>query len=154
MSDSHGVFLAVAFVTAAALAAASGAAGADTIRPGYWESTSRVTSPIHTTKTERRCITATDVGKFMACRINHIYQCSCPGQVTSGGVIRFQGRCVDKHGQSALIEGHGDYTETTLSLAAHVTAKWHGLPISIDAATEARRIGDDCPAQATPGSGR
>ena len=58
---------------AAALALAGAAAAQSAINPGYWETTSRVTSPFPTKKTERRCIKPSDVTKLMEGKINHIY---------------------------------------------------------------------------------
>ena len=40
------------------------AAAQSAISPGYWETTSKVTSPFPTHKTERRCIKPADVAKF------------------------------------------------------------------------------------------
>ena len=58
-------------LTAALLAvtvAAPGVASAQSaISPGYWETTSKVTSPFPTKKTERRCIKPQDVFMFMEC---------------------------------------------------------------------------------------
>jgi hypothetical protein len=130
------------------LCAPVAAHAADTIRPGYWEATSKVLFPIQSSKTEPRCVTAREVTKFMSCYINHHYTCVCPEQSYANGVIRFKGQCVDNKGQTATISGRGTYTETTLSMTADVATRWHGLPISIQATTDAHRIGDVCPADA------
>nr|MEA2798065.1 hypothetical protein [Phenylobacterium sp.] len=50
---------------AAALAIAGPATAQSAISPGFWETTSKVTSPFPTQKTERRCIKPTDVTEFM-----------------------------------------------------------------------------------------
>ncbi len=125
------------------------ALAADTIQPGYWEARDEVLSPIHTTKTERRCITPHDVDKFMSCHINHIYQCVCPEQTAAGGVVAFKGQCVDKKGRKVGISGHGAYTPTSLTMTADVTFRLLGIPMSGEARTEAHRLGDACP-QAAP----
>jgi hypothetical protein len=130
-----------------ALAFASAAHGqAETVRPGYWEATSRVLSPIPSVKTERRCIAAQDVTRFMSCYINHHYTCVCPDQSYSGGKIRFHGVCTDRKGAKVGIRGEGDYTPTALHMSATVTFRLAGLPIEGEAATDAHRIADDCPA--------
>lgn len=121
---------------------------ADTVRPGYWEATSKVLFPVQSSKTEPRCITAREVTKFMSCYINHHYTCVCPEQSYANGKINFKGQCVDNKGQTATISGRGTYSETTLNMTADVAARWHGLPISIHATTDAHRIGDVCPADA------
>jgi len=134
---------------ASILAAAAGfGRAAETIRPGYWESENRVLAPIQSATTDRRCIAAKDVAKFLGCHINHHYDCVCPEQSASGGRIDFRGQCIDKKGQKVEISGHGQYTASTLRMTADFTFKYLGLPISGSASTDAHRIGDDCP----PGS--
>jgi hypothetical protein len=118
------------------------------IEPGYWEATDRVLSPIQSTKVERRCIAAKDVAKFMSCYINHHYRCDCPDSAYDDGRIRFRGVCVDNKGARVGIEGDGAYTRTTLHMNARVSFKLAGLPIIGRASTDARRIGDTCPAPA------
>jgi hypothetical protein len=130
-------------------AVASGAAkSAETIRPGYWESTDRVLSPISSTKVDRRCIAQKDVEKFMTCYINHHYTCVCPEQSYENGQIRYRGVCTDNKGAKVGIVGRGTYTPTTLHLEADVTFHLAGLPITGQASTDAHRIADDCPAEA------
>jgi hypothetical protein len=153
MRGSQTIIVAAASLLAS-VTSAGGASAMDTIRPGYWESTNKVTTPINSTKTERRCITPEAVDKFMGCYINHHYTCACPAQSYSGGKISFHGDCVDAKKRHVLIDGEGAYTETTLKM----TASGHfnvlgGLSIPFSAATDAHRIGDVCPAGA-PGSAR
>jgi hypothetical protein len=131
--------------------AAGQAAAAETIRPGYWESTTSVTSPIQESKTERRCITPRAVARFMTCYINHHYKCDCPQQSYAGGQIRFRGDCVDARNNHVQIEGDGAYTPTTLRMTARGKFKLLGLPVPFSASTDSRRIGDVCPA-GSPGS--
>ena len=127
------------------------AAQAATIKPGYWESTSRVTAPISTTKTERRCITPAAVARFVGCYVNHHYKCTCPEQSYTGGQIQFRGDCVDAKGRHVLIEGDGAYTATTLQMTARGRFNLMGLEIPFSASTDSHRIGDVCPA-GSPGS--
>ena len=124
------------------------ARAAETIQPGYWEARDEVISPIHTSKVERRCITPREVDKFMSCHINHIYQCICPEQTARDGVVAFKGGCVDKKGHKVGISGRGAYTPTTLTMTADFTFRLFGIPMSGEARTDARRIGDVCPAGA------
>jgi hypothetical protein len=142
------LFAAPALITGVLAAGAPGAS-AETIRPGYWESTNQVTSPIESTKSERRCITPKDVAKFMTCHINHHYTCNCPEQSYSGGQIRFSGDCVDAKGRHVHIEGEGSYTPTTLQMTARGNFKLMGLPIDFSASTNSHRIADVCPAAAS-----
>jgi hypothetical protein len=129
-------------------AASAQAAASSPILPGYWESTSQVLSPIHTTKVERRCIAARDVDRFMTCYINHHYTCDCPDRSYDNGQIRFHGICVDNKGAKVKIAGEGSYTPTTLHMTAEFVFKLGGLPIGGRASTDARRLGDICPPDA------
>ena len=139
------VLPALAFAAAAVIGSAR---AAETIRPGYWESTDRVLSPIRSTKVDRRCIAQKDVERFMTCYINHHYSCVCPEQSYADGQIRYRGICTDHKGAKVGIVGQGTYTPTTLHLDADVTFHLAGIPITGRASTDAHRIGDDCPAEA------
>ncbi len=129
--------------TVAAAAAGSG------VKPGYWETTSRVLSPIHSTDTERRCVTQDQVRKFMSCYINHHYDCTCAEDVVGDGRLTFKGQCVEhKNGSIVGVTGVGTYTDTTLSMSADATFKLLGIPVTGKATIEARRLSDTCPAGA------
>jgi hypothetical protein len=115
----------------------------ETIRPGYWESVSQV-APL-AAKTDRRCITSEQVSKFLSGPGNHIYHCTYPTQELGGGKLAFAGECVDKKGHRYPIHGEGEYTPTTLKMVAYVRLKVGGLPFTLEAVTNAHRIGDTCP---------
>jgi hypothetical protein len=134
-------------LAALALAAPAAAQPNDQpIQPGYWESTNRLLSPIHTSKVERRCITPADVDKFLAGPSNHHYDCTYPTRVVAGGFIRMAGVCTErKGGRQVKVSGYGSYTPTSFTLTANIATQLLGLPISGRAMTEARRIGDSCP---------
>jgi hypothetical protein len=118
------------------------------VKPGFWETTSEVTSPIHEKNTERRCVTQAQVRKFMSCYINHHYDCTCGTDEVAGGRVRFEGECVEKKsGNKVHIVGGGAYTDDTLSMTADARFHLLGLPVDGKASIEARRIGDSCPAQ-------
>jgi len=123
------------------------ALAAETIRPGYWESTDRVLSPISSTKVDRRCIAQKDVERFMTCYINHHYTCVCADQSYDNGQIRYRGICTDAKGRKVGIVGRGSYTPTTLHLTADFSFHLAGIPIAGQASTDAHRIADDCPAE-------
>jgi hypothetical protein len=129
----------------AVIALAGAGRAAELVKPGYWEATDKILSPVESTKVERRCITPADVSKFMMGPSNHIYACTYPEQSAANGVIDFKGRCVDKKGHVVQIGGHGTYTATTLNLTADVAFTLFGLPIAARASTTAHRIGDVCP---------
>lgn len=126
------------------------AAAAPAIRPGYWESTNRLLSPIRQTSTEQRCITAADVDKFMAGPSNRHYACTYPTRRITDGRIRLKGTCVSKKGHRMAVEGSGVYTPTSFSLTAEIATQFLGLDILGKASTDARRLGDTCPAPPQP----
>jgi len=142
--------LLTAGVLAACLAAPNSAAAQSAISPGYWETTSKVTSPFPTRKTERRCIKPHDVTKFMEGKINHIYTCTYPTREIQDGKITLKGTCVSKKGQKVAIAGSGTYTKTSFQLDADVAVEFAGLNIAGRATTEAHRIGDTCPMPPAP----
>ena len=116
------------------------------ISPGYWETTSKVTSPFPTHKTERRCIGPQDVAKFMEGQINHIYKCTYPKKVVADGHIQLAGSCKTRDGEPVPIEGTGSFTRDSMHVEARIQPKIGGLVVPIHAQTDARRLGDDCPA--------
>ncbi|MBS0295478.1 MAG: DUF3617 family protein [Proteobacteria bacterium] len=138
--------LALGVICVPALTAA--AAPHDRIKPGYWEATSKVTSPLPTKKVEKICITPDKVDKYMEGPSNHIYKCTYPTKVIGGGKILLKGDCRDKKGEGGQIEGSGTYSPTTLHVNASVKTKLAGLPITIRASSDLVRIGDICPADA------
>jgi hypothetical protein len=141
------LFLAALFVAGPA------AAAAPLIQPGYWESTNKVLSPVRTSKTERRCITPADVEKFMSGPSNRHYKCAYPTNVMRDGQIRLKGSCVSKKGRKVQVQGSGTYSPTAFTLTADIATEFLGLDIAGKASTEARRIGDVCPAPEAPAPG-
>lgn len=137
-----------ALISCLALAAALPATtrAAETILPGYWESQNRVAFPGLGSHTDRRCITAAQVARFVQGPSNHIYDCVYPVHSAEGGKIAFSGRCTDKKGRSFPIAGHGAYTSTTLDMTADVKLG----PLTVEATTHAHRVSDTCPAPQTP----
>ena len=139
-------------LSAAALAASTAGAQppdpATPIEPGYWESTNRLLSPIQQTKVERRCITPADVDKFLAGPSNRHYDCTYPERHIANGVIRLSGACVKRKGGGPPIRvaGEGVYARDSFSINATIATEFAGIPLSGRASTEARRIGDSCPA--------
>lgn len=135
------------FVGLLALGLAGAASAAGGVKPGYWETTSKVLSPIHTTSTERRCVTQDQVRKFMSCYINHHYDCTCAEDVVGDGRLTFKGQCIErKSGSPVGVSGSGTYTDTTFSMAADATFRLLGIPMAGKATIDARRLADTCPA--------
>ncbi|HEX4710629.1 DUF3617 domain-containing protein, partial [Phenylobacterium sp.] len=136
---------------ALAMAAAAPAAGQSAISPGYWETTSKVTSPFPTQKTERRCIKPADVTEFMEGKINHIYTCTYPTKEIGAGKIRLQGTCATRDGPAIPITGQGDFTSDTLHIEARISPQIGGLTIPVRASTDAKRLADSCPTETAAG---
>jgi hypothetical protein len=132
--------LAVTTVAAPALAQTA-------ISPGYWETTSKVTSPFPTQKTEKRCIKPADVAKFMEGQINHIYKCTYPKKLVGDGKIELEGSCKTRDGDPVPIAGSGVFTADTMHVDARIAPKIGGLTVAVHASTDARRLGDACPAE-------
>jgi hypothetical protein len=130
------------------VAFAGGAAAQSAISPGYWETTSKVTAPFPTHKTERRCIRPQDVAKFMEGQINHIYKCTYPKKLVADGRIELAGSCKTRDGDPVPIAGSGSFTSDSMHVEARIAPKIGGLTVPIHAETDARRLGDDCPADA------
>jgi len=127
------------------LAAAAPAVAQRAISPGYWETTSKVTSPFPTHKTERRCIKPSDVAKFMEGKINHIYTCTYPTKRVGEGKIRLEGTCATRDGPDIPISGSGTYSADSMHIEARIAPKIGGLSIPVRASTDAHRLGDACP---------
>ena len=134
-----------ALILTLALAGPAAASDAYPIKPGYWESTNRLLSPIRQTKTERRCVKPADVEKFLAGPSNRHYDCTYPTRVFKDGKIVLKGSCVSKKGRKVAVEGSCAYTPTSFNLTAEIATEFMGLDIAGKASTEAHRLGDDCP---------
>ncbi|HEY2750582.1 DUF3617 domain-containing protein [Phenylobacterium sp.] len=137
--------LAVPF--AVALVAAWPAAAQNSISPGYWETTNKVTSPFPTRKTERRCIKPQDVAKFMQGSINHIYTCTYPTREIESGKIRLEGTCSTRDGPAIPISGQGTFTSDALHIEARIVPQIGGLSVPVRASTDAKRLADTCPVE-------
>ncbi|MGZ6014969.1 MAG: DUF3617 domain-containing protein [Phenylobacterium sp.] len=132
------------------LAIAGPAAAQRAISPGYWETTSKVTSPFPTQKTEKRCIKPADVAKFMEGKINHIYTCTYPTKQVGDGRIRLVGSCATKDGAPVPIQGEGVFTSDTMHIDARVSLQVGGLSVPVHASTDAHKLGETCPEPGAP----
>ncbi|HEY8571132.1 DUF3617 domain-containing protein [Phenylobacterium sp.] len=136
-----------ALLLAATLAAGPAAAQPTPIAPGYWETTSQVISPFPTKKTEKKCIRAEDIDKFIGGSPNRHYTCTYPTREVANGKIRLAGSCKTKNSQPVPITGEGVFTRDTLRLDAYVKAKVGGLNVPVHARTSGKRIADTCPTE-------
>ena len=128
----------------------SGPAGAADIKPqpGYWQVANTATLLISSTKVERRCLVTSEIAKFLTGPSNRHYACTYPTQVTGGGKIRLKGSCTTKKGQVAAVTALGTYSAVSFKLKASLATKIGGIPLTGSATTDAKRLGDICPADA------
>ena len=141
---------AAAFVALSGLSAPTLAVAQEqTILPGYWSVTNRVA--VVAGKTEKRCITPSEVTKFVMGPSNRHYKCDYPTKVFRDGRITLKGVCATKNGHQAKIDATGTYTPTTFKMTANVQTTLTGLPVSAKAVTDAKRISETCPPEAKAG---
>lgn len=118
----------------------------DFVAPGLWETTTVMTSPFHSEKTEQRCVKPADVVKFMQ-PCNHHYDCEYAIREIADGHIVLKGQWVGKKDKQVVeVAGSGAYTRTTLHATAQMHTRLLGLPISGRATTDAHRLSAECPA--------
>jgi hypothetical protein len=114
------------------------------ILPGFWESTSKVSFPLPSTKTDRKCITADQVIAFLSGPSNSHYTCKYDKTRFIDGQAEMEGECVDS-GVRARIRVNGAYTSTSFQLTSHLQANLGGLQIPIEASIDAHRLSEECP---------
>ncbi|MBS0492205.1 MULTISPECIES: DUF3617 family protein [unclassified Phenylobacterium] len=136
----------LALIPAVLLLAAPAAAQEQTILPGYWDVTNKVSAIVSQTKTEKRCITPAEVSKFVMGPSNRHYKCDYPTRVFKDGKIRLKGACATKNGSKAALEATGTYSPTTFTMNAKISTTYAGVPLSANAITTAKRISETCPA--------
>ena len=136
----------LALIPASLMLAAPAAAQEQTILPGYWDVTNKVSAIISQTKTEKRCITPSQVSKFVMGPSNRHYKCDYPTRIFKDGKIALKGQCATKNGSKAALQATGTYSPTTFTMVADISTVYLGLPLSARARTAAKRISDTCPA--------
>jgi hypothetical protein len=135
----------------ALLTMAGPALAQDTIQPGYWEVTSKVDAVIRKTSQERRCITPDRAAKFGMGPANKNFTCTYPTRVYENGRIVLKGTCIDKKGKQAQVAATGSYSAAAFQMVADVDLTVAGAPVHAKFSTDARRLGDACPAGAKSG---
>ena len=93
----------LALIPASLMLAAPAAAQEQTILPGYWDVTNKVSAIISQTKTEKRRITPSEVSKFVMGPSNRHYKCDYPTRVFKDGKIRLKGNCATKNGSHSSV---------------------------------------------------
>jgi hypothetical protein len=145
-SPMRPVLLAAALVLSAVTVA--GAAEDGPILPGYWESTSKVTSPLPSSSTERKCISSEKINSYLTGPSNPHYTCHYDNRRIENGRAEMDGECVDNNGLRSKITVSGSYSATSFNLKGHLKVILGGLPIPVETSIDATRISAECPADA------
>jgi hypothetical protein len=130
----------------AGLAVSAMAADNGPILPGYWESTSKVSFPIPSSKTERKCISARAINAYLTGPSNPHYTCHYDKRTLDGGHAQMEGQCVDNNGLRSKIKIDGDYAAESFNLNGRLQIVLGGLSIPVNTSIEAHRLSGDCPA--------
>ena len=128
------------------------------ILPGYWESTSKVSFPLPSTKTERKCVSGEQINSYLTGPANPHYVCHYDKTHIADGQAMMEGECIDS-GVRAKVKIQGTYTAESFQLTSHPqavigdihTGNWHAglfaqLGIPIEASIDAHRLSGECPA--------
>ena len=148
MSLVRSAVLAAVISASAALPALAASPSDAKPRPGYWEVGETATLLFSAKKVERRCLVGSEIAKFMSGPSNRHYDCTYPTRATADGRIRLKGSCATKKGQVAYVTAQGTYSPTAFRLVMSISTKIGGIPLSGAATTDAKRLGDTCPADA------
>jgi hypothetical protein len=114
-------------------------------RPGYWESTSKVSFPLPSTKTERKCVSGEQINAYLTGPANPHYVCHYDKTHIADGQAVMEGECIDS-GVRAKVKIKGTYTAESFQLTSHLQAVIGGLGIPIEASIDAHRLSGECPA--------
>ena len=115
------------------------------IRACYWESRNKVSFPINDETTTRQCITAEKVAEFLSGPSTKNFRCTYTQSKVANGTVDAQGACVDKNGIQSTVDVKGTYSPTQFKLDARLTVNFGGLPIPVNASTDAKFLSETCP---------
>ena len=120
-----------------------------TLLPGLWEYQSSLGGMGG--KTEQKCLTKSEVDRFLTDPSNRHYACDITSREVGGGKVRMQGVCTNrKHAEQKIgVSLSGGYTPETFTLKGKASAKVIGdleLPLSVS--VNAHRLGAACQAAA------
>lgn len=146
MTPAHYLLAVVAVLASAAPSLAAPAEAP--IRAGYWESRNKVSFPINDETTTRQCITQEKVAQFLSGPSTKNFRCTYSQSNVSSGTVDAKGNCVDKNGIQSTIDVKGSYAPEQFKLDARLTVNFGGLPIPVNASTDAKFLSETCPAEA------
>jgi hypothetical protein len=137
------------FAAASAVLMAMSASSVDAdngpILPGYWESTSKVSFPIPSSKTDRKCISARAINAYLTGPSNPHYTCRYDTRHLEGGHAQMEGECVDNNGLRSKIKIDGVYAPESFTLNGHLQVQLGGLGIPVSTSIDAHRLSGECP---------
>lgn len=134
------VLAALAVLGPAAALRAQPVNDASPLQPGWWEFKTKVLGL--TVESDKRCIDAEDVAKFMTGPCNRHHTCTYPVKEFANGKALFDGYWQDKKGRRAKVRATGNYTLKTFNLDAKGTTT-QGIPMA--ATMNARWLSATCP---------
>jgi hypothetical protein len=120
--------------------------GEGPILPGYWESTSKASFPLSSSKTERKCISARAINAYLTGPVNSHYACHYDTRRLQDGHAEMAGECIDNNGLKSKIKIDGDYAPEKFNLNGHLKVVIGGLGIPIETSIDAHRLSAECPA--------
>ena len=140
----------ILFAATAAVLAGLSASSVDAdngpILPGYWESTSKVSFPIASSKTDRKCISARAINAYLTGPSNPHYTCHYDTRHLEAGHAQMEGECVDSSGFHSKIRIDGDYAPESFTLNGRLLVQLGGLSIPVNTSIDAHRLSGECPA--------
>lgn len=137
------VTLTLAAVAAPALAQSS------TILPGYWESTTHLSSFIVSdTSRHKTCVKPEQVEEYLSGPNNRHYRCTYNRRHVAAGRVNLSGTCLDKKNRRLDATVAGTYAPEQFHLTGQFRYHLMGVPIPGSATLDARRIAETCPAGA------
>jgi hypothetical protein len=137
---------ALALSVLGASTAARAVDGEGPILPGYWESTSKASFPLASSKTERKCISARAINSYLTGPVNSHYACRYDTRNLHEGRAEMAGECIDNNGLKSKIKIEGTYAAEAFKLDGHLKIVIGGLGIPIETSIDAHRLSAECPA--------
>jgi hypothetical protein len=140
------LFAAAAVLLGGMTGSAMAAGDEGPILPGYWESVSKVSFPVPSSKTERKCISAKAINSYLTGPVNNHYACHYDVRHLHDGHADMAGQCVDNNGFKSKVKIDGTYGADAFNLNGHLTVLIGGLSIPVNTSIDAHRISGECPA--------
>ena len=109
--------------------------------PGLWQYNYRAW--VFSAGNEMRCLTKTDVKRFVDGLCNRGSTCTYSVNEAKDGKIKLDGVWVDHKGRRTNVSGTGVYDTKSFKLNAHIVVQV--LPIPVDGVIDGHFVSPDCP---------